>query len=86
MFIIYTELVKKYIENLSLSDLEKLAHYYHISYTKDELSVIYSFVKENYLELLNKNIIVFQKIKNRIHPVLYQQLFNLYMEYKQKYL
>ena len=58
----------------------------NIIYTDRELDIIYSFIMDNYNELLNENVLVFQKIRNKISPVLYKKLINLYVEYKQKYL
>ena len=86
MIYIYKELVKKYISKLSINDLEKFARVNNISYTQEELTIIYNFILNNYNDLLNENIRVFEKIKNKINPTLYKQLLNLYIEYKQKYL
>ena len=80
------ELVKKYINKLSIRDLEKFARMNNINYTKDELIVVYNFILNNYNELLDENINVFLKIRDKISPELYKKLLNLYVEYKQKYL
>ena len=57
----------------------------NISYTKEELNTVYNFILNNYNDLLNENIRVFENIKNKISPTLYKKLLNLYIEYKQKY-
>ena len=85
MIFIYKELVKKYINRLSINDLEKFAKKNNISYTKEELNTVYNFILNNYNDLLNENIRVFENIKNKISPTLYKRLLNLYIEYKQKY-
>ncbi len=85
MIFIYKELVKKYINRLSINDLEKFAKKNNISYTKEELNTVYNFILNNYNDLLNENIRVFENIKNKISPTLYKKLLNLYIEYKQKY-
>ncbi|MCI8569087.1 MAG: DUF2624 family protein [Bacilli bacterium] len=85
MIFIYKELVKKYINRLSINDLEKFAKANNISYTKEELNTVYNFILNNYNDLLNENIRVFENIKNKISPTLYKKLLNLYIEYKQKY-
>lgn len=84
--IIYNKLVEKAISNLTTQDLETFANKHNLSYTKDELIIIYQFIKYNYKELLNQNIKVFEEIKNKINPNLYKKLLVLYIEYKQKYL
>ena len=86
MIFIYKELVKKYINKLSIRDLEKFARMNNINYTKDELIVVYNFILNNYNELLDENINVFLKIRDKISPELYKKLLNLYVENKQKYL
>ena len=86
MIFIYHNLIKNVVENLSISDLEKIANHYHISYTKDELFIVYNFIKEEYIALLNQKTEVFNKIKNRIRPALYEFLLHTYMNYQQKYL
>ncbi len=85
MIFIYKELVKKYINRLSINDLEKFARANNISYSQNELNIIYNFILNNYNDLLNENIRVFEKIKDKISPTLYKRLLNLYIEYKQKY-
>lgn len=86
MIFIYKELAKKYINKLSVRDLEKFARMNNINYTKDDLIVVYNFILNNYNELLDENINVFLKIRDKISPELYKKLLNLYVEYKQKYL
>lgn len=86
MIFIYKELVKKYINRLSIEDVERFAKKNDITYTKEELVIVYNFILGNYNELLNENINVFLKIRDKISPTLYKNLLNLYIEYKQKYL
>ncbi len=86
MIVIYRELVRKYIDRLTTHDLEEFAKKNNISYTKDELLVVYQFIKYNYNELLNENIKVFESIRSKVNPTLYKKLLNLYIDYKQKYL
>ena len=82
----YKEIVKRYIPKLTINDLEIFAKNNDITYTNDELLVVYQFIKYYYLDLLDENIKVFENIKDKINPVLYKKLLNLYIEYKQKYL
>ncbi len=86
MIFIYKELVKKYINRLTPRDLEVFAKKNNITYTNDELITVYNFIMYNYNDLLNENIKVFENIRDKVNPVLYKKLLNLYIEYKQKYL
>ena len=82
----YKKLVRNYISRLTTKDLEVFAKSHNISYTQDELIIIYQFIKYHYEDLLDENIKVFEEIKGKINPTLYKQLLNLYIEYKQKYM
>ena len=84
MIIIYIDLIQKYVNHLSISDLKNLAKQYSITYTEEELDIIYHFIKEEYMALYHRKIEVFQKIKSRISPTLYHQLLNLYTIYSKK--
>ena len=86
MIIIYKEIVRNYINTLTIKDLERFANDYHLNYSQDELLIIYNFIKYYYNDLLEKNIKVFENIKNKINPNLYKKLLNLYIEYKKRYL
>jgi len=83
---IYKELIKKNINKLTIEHLRNFAKIKNISYTEDELVIIYNFIMYNYNDLLDENIRVFESIKTKINPLLYKDLINLYIEYKQKYL
>ena len=86
MIIIYKDIVRKYINTLTIKDLEKFAIEYKLQYTQDELLIIYNFIKYYYNDLLNNNIKVFENIKNKINPILYKKLLDLYIDYKKRYL
>ena len=86
MICIYKELIKKNINKLTIEHLRNFAKIKNISYTEDELVIIYNFIMYNYNDLLDENIRVFESIKTKINPLLYKDLINLYIEYKQKYL
>ena len=79
-------MIKNYIVKLTKEDLKVLATNNNISYTEEELNIIYNFIKNNYQDLLNEKAEVFSLIKSKISPSLYKQLLNLYVTYKQKYL
>ena len=82
MITIYKELIKNYIPNLKKSDLEKYANNNHISYTENELDIVYTFIQENYPLLLSKNEDVFSKLEGNISSSLYNNLLDLYHKYK----
>lgn len=86
MIYIYKDIIKKYINLLSLDDIKRFADKENITYTDDEAIIVYNFIMYYYNDLLDENIKAFEHIKNKISPILYKRLLNLYIDYKQKYL
>ena len=86
VIIIYKDFIIKNIHRLRLQDVENFANKHKIVYTKDEALIIYQFIQYHYRDLLDENIHVFEEMKGKISPVLYQKLLTMYIEYKQKYL
>lgn len=86
MIYIYKDIIKKYINLLTLDDIKRFADEKNIIYTNDEAIIIYNFIMYYHNDLLDENIKVFEEIKNKISPNLYKTLLHLYIEYKQKYL
>ena len=70
MIIIYKELIKKNINNLTINHVKDFADKNNISYTDDELNTIYHFIMYYYQDLLDENIKVFDIIKNKINPII----------------
>lgn len=86
MIYIYKDMIKKYINLLTLDDVKRFADKEKITYTDEEAIIVYNFIMYYYNDLLDENIKVFEHIKNKINPNLYKRLLNLYIDYKQKYL
>lgn len=86
MIYIYKDIIKKYINLLTLDDIKRFADKENITYTDDEAIIVYNFIMYYYNDLLDENIKAFEHIKNKISPILYKRLLNLYIDYKQKYL
>ena len=86
MICIYKDIIKKYINLLSLDDIKRFGDKEKFAYTDDEAIIIYNFIMYYYNDLLDENIKVFEHIKNKISPNLYKNLLHLYIDYKQKYL
>ena len=86
MIYIYKDIIKKYINLLTLDDIKRFADKEKITYTDEEAIIVYNFIIFYINDLLDENIKVFEHIKNKINPNLYKKLLHLYIEYKQKYL
>ena len=86
MIIIYKEIIKNNIHKLTKDNLKDFASKNNLTYTKEELDIVYSFIMNNYQDLLNENIQVFESLRPKISNNLYKNLLSLYIDYKQKYL
>ena len=86
MILIIQDLILKNIHKLTKDHLREAAKKYNLSYTEDELEIIFCFINEHYQDLLNQDISCFNTIRSQINPELYKQLLCIYIELKQKYL
>ncbi len=85
MIIIYKDLVKKYIGNLKISHIKDYAQKQNIVLTEEESIIIYSFIKEHYLDLLEDDSTIYL-LKKKITSSLFSKILILYQENKAKYL
>ena len=84
--IIIQDFIKNHINDLTINDLRSVADKYELKYSEDELSTIYSFIKDYYQDLLMKNDKVLVLLKDKINKDLYDKLIDLYVNIKEKYL
>ena len=84
MIIIYKDLIKKYINYLEPIHIKNYADNKHISISNDEVNIIYKFMKDYYLELL-ENESILNKLKPLIRDDLYEEIIKEYKENKAKY-
>ncbi|MBQ9019405.1 MAG: hypothetical protein IJ097_03770 [Bacilli bacterium] len=84
MIIIYKEIIQKYIKYLEPIHIKNYANSKNIYISEEETNIIYSFIMNHYLELLNNdNILV--KLKPLIRNDLYEKILIEYKENKAKY-
>ena len=79
-------LIKKYIENISITNIDDFAKKNNIFLTKNELNMFYNIIKNKYEDLLNgndKEIITF--LKANLEPKTFDKVLLLYKEYKIRY-
>lgn len=84
--ILIQDFIKNHINDLTINDLRRVADKYELKYSEDELSTIYSFIKDYYQDLLMKNDKVLVLLKDKINKALYDKLIDLYANIKDKYL
>lgn len=81
----YRELIKKYISFLKIQHIKEYANRMNIILSEEECLILYQFIKDHYLELLDDNTTIIQ-LKSLIREDLYQEIDCLYQENKAKYL
>ena len=71
---------------LEKKDMEAFAKNHNIIYTDEELSIVYQFLQDHFEELLNGDEDSFHVLSEKISPILYENLFQLYQKYYNVYL
>ena len=80
------QLIKNYINKLTINDVNSLAIKNDINLSNDELNFIYNIIKNNYNDLLyGDSTYIFNELKNNIAENNYYKIKELFNTYKQKY-
>ena len=80
------QLIKNYINKLSINDVNKMAINHDINLNNQELNFVYNQIKDNYDVLLYGNPdFIFNELKNNVSNENYLKIKDLFNEYKQKY-
>ncbi len=82
----YKELIKNNIDKLSPSIIKEYGKKVNIILNDSESNILYQFIMKNYSEILEGNEKSLEELKKKINPRLYQQLYILYQETKEKYI
>lgn len=82
----YKELIKNNINKLSPSIIKEYGKKVNIILNDSESNILYQFIMKNYSEILEGNEKSLEELKKKINPRLYQQLYILYQETKEKYI
>lgn len=82
----YKELIKNNIDKLSPSIIKEYGKKVNIILNDSESNTLYQFIIKNYSEILEGNEKSLEELKKKINPNLYQQLYILYQEAKEKYI
>ncbi len=78
------ELIKKYLNRLTIANLRNYARKNNIYVSEPELIIIYNFIMKYQDDLLNKNDQVLEILKDKINNPLYLYLSDLYQKNKDK--
>jgi len=83
---IYKQLIKNYINILTINDIKTYALSKNTTLSDKEAEIIYNFIKKNYNDLLNKNDQSLKELQSKLNPDIYNKIIKLYNENKTKYL
>lgn len=78
------ELIKKYLNRLTIANLRNYARKNNIYVSEPELIIIYNFIMKYQDDLLNKNDQVLEILKDKINNPLYLYISDLYQKNKDK--
>lgn len=80
------QLIKNYINKLTINDVNKMAIKHDINLNDQELNFVYNQIKDNYETLLyGDSNFIFNELKNNVSNENYLKIKDLFNEYKQKY-
>ena len=78
-------LIKEYINRLTKEDIIKFASTQGISLEKEELEVIYEYIKKHYMTFIYGNPKTYlEELKKKVKPFTYNKIIVLYNEFKEK--
>lgn len=78
-------LIQEYVNRLTKNDIERFSLKQGIILDKEELDIVYNYIKLNYKTIIYgnpKDILL--EIKGRVSPLTYSKIENLYMKFKDK--
>lgn len=79
-------IVKRYVDNMSIHDLNNMAISKGIGLSKVELEFSYEFIKKNWMNVLsNKGLFDIDKYKSKYSEENFNKIKNLYKELLLKY-
>ena len=79
-------IIKNYINNINIDDLNTLQIKNEITLTNDELETLYKYIKDDwYTFIYNDPTPILNDLKNKITVDKYNKLYNIYIIAKEKY-
>lgn len=81
MVIFIKNLIKNYIDKLSIKDVENFINKNYQNIDKNEISIIYSYIKNRWEDIYNDNPKVWNELKNKLSESTYNEVIKLYKKY-----
>ena len=78
-------LIEEYVNRMKKEDVNNFALKQGIILDKEELDIIYNYIKSNYKTIIYRNPKdILLETKNKVKPLTYNKIENLYMQFKDK--
>lgn len=78
-------LIETYINKLKKEDILNYARKQEIYLDKEEIDIIYNYIKYNYKKIIYNNPQdTLKEIKKEVKPITYNKIENLYIKFKDK--
>ena len=77
-------LLKEYINKLSKDKIKEISIKNNINLTNNELDILYTYIKERYLDFIKEPDNIIYEVKEKITNKNYIKLLNIYNQYKDK--
>ena len=78
-------IIKKYIDKLSIQNINNFALNNNIVLTEKELEYMYNLIKNNWEQILNNDDSILLKLNGNVDNESIKKIEKLYYEYKKKY-
>ena len=85
MIILKKFFIKKYVDKLTIQDIDNFAKSNNIYLDNEELNYMYNLIKTKWLNILSNDETILIEIKNKFNFEKSSKIENLYFEYKNKY-
>lgn len=78
-------LIQEYVNRLKKDDITSFALKQGIILDNEEIDIVYNYIKNNYKTIIYGNPKeILQEIKNKVKPLTYNKIENLYIRFKDK--
>ena len=76
-------LISEYVKRITKDDINKFSLKQGVNLTKDELDIIYNYVKKDYKTVIYGNPrVILDELKIKVRPLTYNKIESLYEQFK----
>jgi len=75
-------IIYEYINRLKYEDIVSFCNYKGININKNDLDIVYKYIKNDYKRFFNSPISVLEEVKEKVNTDTYKEIMTLYNKYK----